>query len=69
MQRATSAAHVWSTGTAAEATADWRLIINFSTFVDPSSSRLYALEVVCSTKCYEAAEPQIDKLVNSWRIG
>ena len=52
-----------------EATADWRLIINFSTFVDPSSSRLYALEVVCSTKCYEAAEPQIDKLVNSWRIG
>ena len=52
-----------------EATADWRLIISFSTFVDPAASRLYALEVVCSTKCYEAAEPQIDKLVNSWRIG
>jgi hypothetical protein len=52
-----------------EATADWRLTISFSTFVDPSASRLYALEVVCSTKCYEAAETQIDKLVNSWRIG
>ena len=50
-------------------TLDWGLTINFSTFFDPTSSRLYALEVVCSTACYDKAAPQIDKIVNSWRIG
>ena len=52
-----------------EPTTDWRLMVSFSTFFDPSASRLYALEVVCSTTCYEQSAGEIDKIVNSWRIG
>ena len=53
----------------ATATGDWQVVDNLSTFFDPTDSRLYALEVVCSTACYEQAASQIDKIVNSWRIG
>ena len=48
---------------------DWQLTVNLSTYFDPSDSRLYALEVTCSTKCYDSAAGDIDKVVNSWRIG
>ncbi len=48
---------------------DWQLTVNLSTYFDPSDSRLYALEVTCSPKCYEKSASQIDKVVNSWRIG
>jgi hypothetical protein len=51
------------------ATTDWQLTVNLSTYFDPSSSRLYALEVICSTTCYDKVSGQIDKIVNSWRIG
>lgn len=50
-------------------TDDWQVTDNLSTFFDPSSSRLYALEVMCSSECYEQSSAQIDKIVNSWRIG
>lgn len=50
-------------------TGDWQVTDNLSTYFDPSSSRLYALEVVCSSECYEKSADQIDKIVNSWRIG
>ena len=48
---------------------DWQLTVNLSTYFDPSDSRLYALEVMCSTTCYDKAAGEIDKVVNSWRIG
>jgi hypothetical protein len=50
-------------------TSDWVLTINLSTFFNPSQSRLYALEVVCSPTCYDKSAAEIDKIVNSWRIG
>jgi len=50
-------------------TSDWLLTVNLSTFFDPSTSRLYSLEVVCSPACYEKSAGDIDKIVNSWRIG
>jgi hypothetical protein len=50
-------------------TSDWLLTINLSTFFDESESRLYALEVICSPTCYETSAGEIDKIVNSWRIG
>jgi len=50
-------------------TSDWLLTVNLSTFFDPSKSRLYALEVVCSPECYDKSQGQIDKIVNSWTIG
>jgi len=50
-------------------TTDWVLTVNLSTFFDPSASRLYALEVVCSPACYDKVAGDIDKIVNSWRIG
>ena len=50
-------------------TSDWVLTINLSTFFNPSQSRLYALEVVCSPACYDKSSAEIDKIVNSWRIG
>ncbi len=43
--------------------------VNLSTYFDPSASRLYALEVICTPDCYDKAASQIDKIVNSWRIG
>ncbi len=49
--------------------SDWVLTINLSTFFNPSQSRLYALEVVCSPACYDKSAAEIDKIVNSWRIG
>lgn len=55
--------------TRSDAKTDWQLTVNLSTYFDPSASRLYALEVVCSTKCYDKVSGQIDKIVNSWRIG
>ena len=55
--------------TRSDATTDWQLTVNLSTYFDPSASRLYALEVICSTTCYEKLSGQIDKIVNSWRIG
>ncbi len=48
---------------------DWQVTVNLSTYFDPSHSRLYALEVTCSTTCYDKAAGDIDKVVNSWRIG
>jgi hypothetical protein len=51
------------------ATGDWQVTDNLSTYFDPASSRLYALEVICSPSCYEQAAGEIDKIVNSWRIG
>ncbi len=50
-------------------TSDWLLTVNLSTFFDESESRLYALEVICSPACYEKSASEIDKIVNSWRIG
>ena len=50
-------------------TSDWLLTVNLSTFFDESESRLYALEVICSPTCYEKSAGEIDKIVNSWRIG
>ncbi len=50
-------------------TSDWVLTINLSTFFSPSQSRLYALEVVCNPACYDKSAAEIDKIVNSWRIG
>ena len=50
-------------------TSDWVLTINLSTYFDPSESRLYALEVTCSPSCYEKSAGEIDRIVNSWRIG
>lgn len=50
-------------------TDDWALTVNLSTFFDPSASRLYALEVVCSPDCYDGDASEINKIVNSWRIG
>jgi hypothetical protein len=52
-----------------EQTTDWLLTVNLSTFFDSSTSRLYALEVVCTPACYDKAAGDIDKIVNSWRIG
>ena len=49
-------------------TSDWVLTINLSTYFNPSHSRLYALEVVCSPACYDKSAGEIDKIVNSWRI-
>ena len=49
-------------------TSDWALTVNLSTFFNPSESRLYALEVVCSPDCYDQDAGEIDKIVNSWRI-
>ncbi len=49
--------------------SDWLLTVNLSTYFDPSQSRLYALEVICSPDCYEQSAGEIDKIVNSWRIG
>jgi hypothetical protein len=48
---------------------DWVLTVNLSTFFDPSESRLYSLEVTCSPACYDKSANEIDKIVNSWRIG
>jgi hypothetical protein len=50
-------------------TSDWVLTVNLSTYFNPSDSRLYALEVVCTPECYEHDAGEIDKIVNSWRIG
>ena len=50
-------------------TDDWALTVNLSTFFNPSKSRLYALEVVCAPTCYDKTSSEIDKIVNSWRIG
>jgi len=50
-------------------TSDWLLTVNLSTFFDPSKSRLYALEVVCSPECYDKSSAQINRIVNSWKIG
>ena len=55
--------------TRTDKTMDWQLTVNLSTYFDPSASRLYALEVICSTTCYDEVSGQIDKIVNSWRIG
>jgi hypothetical protein len=55
--------------TRSDKTMDWQLTVNLSTYFDPSASRLYALEVICSTTCYDKSSGQIDKIVNSWRIG
>jgi hypothetical protein len=55
--------------TRSDAKTDWQLTVNLSTYFDPSASRLYALEVICSTTCYDKVSGQIDKIVNSWRIG
>jgi hypothetical protein len=52
-----------------KATDDWALTVNLSTFFNPSKSRLYVLEVVCSPDCYNKTSSDIDKIVNSWRIG
>ena len=52
-----------------DTTSDWALTVNLSTYFDPSESRLYALEVICSPDCYEQDAGTIDKIVNSWRIG
>jgi hypothetical protein len=48
---------------------DWALTVNLSTYFDPSESRLYALEVICSPACYDKDAGEIDKIVNSWKIG
>jgi hypothetical protein len=45
------------------------LTVNLTTFFNPSKSRLYSLEVVCSPDCYDKVSSQIDKIVSSWRIG
>jgi hypothetical protein len=50
-------------------TSDWLLTVNLSTFFDPSKSRLYALEVVCSPECYDKSTAEIDRIVSSWKIG
>jgi hypothetical protein len=50
-------------------TDDWALTVNLSTYFDPSASRLYALEVVCNPDCYDKDASEINKIVNSWRIG
>jgi len=50
-------------------TTDWLLTVNLSTFFDPSKSRLYALEVVCSPECYDKSSNEINRIVNSWKIG
>jgi hypothetical protein len=50
-------------------TDDWALTVNLSTYFNPSKSRLYSLEVVCSPACYDKTASEIDKIVNSWRIG
>ncbi len=52
-----------------DTSGDWLLTVNLSTYFDPSQSRLYALEVICSPDCYEQSAGEIDKIVNSWRIG
>jgi hypothetical protein len=52
-----------------DTTSDWLLTVNLSTYFDASESRLYALEVICSPTCYEQAVGEIDRIVNSWRIG
>ncbi len=52
-----------------DTSSDWALTVNLSTYFDPSESRLYALEVICSPKCYDQAVGEIDRIVNSWRIG
>jgi hypothetical protein len=52
-----------------DTTTDWVLTVNLSTYFSPSESRLYALEVVCTPDCYDKSAGQIDKIVNSWRIG
>ena len=48
---------------------DWVLTVNLSTYFDPSESRLYALEVIWTPACYDKDSGEIDKIVNSWRIG
>ena len=48
---------------------DWALTINLSTYFDASESRLYSLEVTCTPECYEQSSAEIDRIVNSWRIG
>jgi hypothetical protein len=53
----------------ATSTDDWQVTDNLSTYFDPKTSRLYALEVLCSTACYEKSAAEIEKIVNSWRIG
>lgn len=52
-----------------DTTTDWLLTVNLSTFFDASESRLYALEVLCTPTCYQQSAGEIDKIVNSWRIG
>lgn len=52
-----------------DANSDWLLTVNLSTFFNPSASRLYALEIVCSPSCYDKSSSEINKIVNSWRIG
>jgi hypothetical protein len=49
--------------------SDWGLTVNLSTYFDPSAQRLYALEVICTPSCYLQSAAEIDKIVNSWRIG
>ncbi|MEY2583294.1 MAG: hypothetical protein QOE09_3143 [Ilumatobacteraceae bacterium] len=52
-----------------DTTSDWVLTVNLSTYFDPSSSRLYALEVICNPACYTKDSGEINTIVNSWRIG
>lgn len=47
----------------------WGLTVNLSTYFDSSAQRLYALEVICTPSCYLQSAAEIDKIVNSWRIG
>ncbi len=52
-----------------DTSGDWVLTVSLSTFFDPSESRLYSLEVICSPACYDKDSGEIEKIVNSWRIG
>jgi len=52
-----------------DTSSDWLLTVNLSTFFDPSKSRLYALEVVCSPECYDKSTAEINRIVSSWKIG
>jgi hypothetical protein len=52
-----------------DTSGDWVLTVNLSTYFDTSESRLYALEVICTPACYDKDSGEIDKIVNSWRIG
>ena len=38
-------------------TSDWALTVNLSTYFDPSESRLYALEVICSPDVLHSSRP------------